>query len=278
MAEKNARIQDITSKLQKIEKENKQVEKKAKTAKSTTKKTTKSSTSKTSKNKATTTNKNTKKEKTSSIQKKSQKDDQKVKKLIAEQMASMQEIQKKSDRIKNIEKQKGVKEKKEPKEEKKPFNSLEMERKLESKKKLPLEEKNRLYKDMILNVVIAIGITIYIIFLQLGCLNIDEVPFQIDLKAFSVTLIVVTIITFEKAYKEDSGKLTMWGIEIFVLSIVTLVSLYMHKIYFDYYVKVMGVLAILVSIYYIIKIIYIYIKGKKDYKNSISDVKQILKN
>ena len=278
MAEKNARIQDITSKLQKKEKENKQVEKKAKTAKSTTKKTTKSSTSKTSKNKATTTNKNTKKEKTSSIQKKSQKDDQKVKKLIAEQMASMQEIQKKSDRIKNIEKQKGVKEKKEPKEEKKPFNSLEMERKLESKKKLPLEEKNRLYKDMILNVVIAIGITIYIIFLQLGCLNIDEVPFQIDLKAFSVTLIVVTIITFEKAYKEDSGKLTMWGIEIFVLSIVTLVSLYMHKIYFDYYVKVMGVLAILVSIYYIIKIIYIYIKGKKDYKNSISDVKQILKN
>jgi len=151
-----------------------------------------------------------------------------------------------------------------------------IEEEISKQKKLPKEISEKLNKKIFENLIMVISIVIYLIFIILGYMNINTNAFITDLQVFSIALIITTIIVFEKAYKKDSGKLTIHGIEILILSIITMI---LPKIYYQYeniFVDVVGIVAILYVLYFTIKCIMIYVKTRKKIRKS--DVKKIAKN
>ena len=139
------------------------------------------------------------------------------------------------------------------------------------------EEKNKLYKKLFKNIMIAIIISIYFIFLNLGNINIDKNIFLTDIKVFSIIILGISIIIFEKAYKKDSGELTINAIEILVLACHTLSLTYVTNIFkfdFKYYVLTSSYIF---SIYYIFKDIIIYTRENRKYLKQLSDIPDIVK-
>ncbi|MCI8965787.1 MAG: hypothetical protein HFJ43_05550 [Clostridia bacterium] len=142
---------------------------------------------------------------------------------------------------------------------------------------LPKEEKNKIYGKIFYNLLLALGVLIYFIFLNLGYLKLEDNVFKNDLKVFAIILLGFTIYFIEKAYKTDRGTYLVHSIELLVLSIITL---YMPYVYF-YHNTVAQFLfttsSVYLAIYYTIKSICIYIIYKHRYIHKISDVSEIIK-
>lgn len=153
-----------------------------------------------------------------------------------------------------------------------------VQKEISTKIKLPKEEKQKIYKKIFVNLLIALAILIYFIFLNLGYMRLEKEVFENDLKVFAVILICSTIYFIEKAYKTDRGTYLSYAIELFVLSIITL---YMPYVY--YYQNTLAQLifttsAVYIFIYYAIKSIVIYVINKNRYIKCESDVKDIIKD
>lgn len=153
-----------------------------------------------------------------------------------------------------------------------------IQKEISTKIKLPKEEKQKIYKKIFVNLLIALSVLIYFIFLNLGYMRLEKEVFENDLKVFAVILICSTIYFIEKAYKTDRGTYLSYAIELFVLSIITL---YMPYVY--YYQNTLAQLifttsAVYIFIYYAIKSIVIYVINKNRYKKGESDVKDIIKD
>lgn len=153
-----------------------------------------------------------------------------------------------------------------------------IQKEISTKIKLPKEEKQKIYKKILVNLLIALSVLIYFIFLNLGYMRLEKEVFENDLKVFAVILICSTIYFIEKAYKTDRGTYLSYSIELFVLSIITL---YMPYVY--YYQNTLAQLifttsAVYIFIYYAIKSIVIYVINKNRYIKGESDVKDIIKD
>lgn len=142
-------------------------------------------------------------------------------------------------------------------------------------KKIPQEELKKMYKQVFINVFIAIVIMLYLNFLILGFKNIKDNVFITDLKVFSLTLLAIAIGLFEYAYKIDSGKFALYGIEVLLLSLVTIASIYIYLIWNEKFVYIMAFLTCVFAIYYTAKSIVIYSKMKKQY--FLEKMKNIIK-
>lgn len=152
----------------------------------------------------------------------------------------------------------------------------EVERELKNNKKLPKEEQYKLNSIVFQNLCTIIVIMIYFIFLILGFINI-EIPVLItDFKVFSLTILALAIIFFEIAYKKDSGKYCITGIEMLVLSLVTVALMYMTIMYPAKYIYIISTVSFTFAIYYVGKAIVLYCKTKKNY--SIDSMNKIIKN
>lgn len=218
----------------------------------------------------------------------------------------MEENKKKEKKSKDVNKVANQKEKKEPKEQnknsKQETNSKnkiqvkekqeeknnkikkaekleiqeEVEKELKNNKKLPKEEQYKLNSIVFQNLCTIIVIMIYFIFLILGFINI-EIPVLItDFKVFSLTILALAIIFFEIAYKKDSGKYCITGIEMLVLSLVTVALMYMTIMYPAKYIYIISTVSFTFAIYYVGKAIVLYCKTKKNY--SIDSMNKIIKN
>ena len=159
---------------------------------------------------------------------------------------------------------------------KKQYDPAEIAQKIENKKKLPKEEKSKLYRKIIINIIVACAMVLYLIFINLGCMHIEGEVFITDLKVFSLTLIAISIIIFESAYSKDDGGFAIFGIETLVVAIITLVSIYIYILHKENYIIYISVVSLVATVYYILKSIIIGIHGKKEYKKTISDVKEII--
>lgn len=142
------------------------------------------------------------------------------------------------------------------------------------KKKLPQEALKEINKPVFYNIVVAIVIMIYFIFLILGFYNIENSVYQTDLKVFSMCILFVAIIVIEKAYKDDNGRIAIYGIETIVLAIITLGLIYVNLILSSKYVSIVLIISYIACIYYVVKSIVIYHKGKKKY--FVDNVKEMI--
>lgn len=126
------------------------------------------------------------------------------------------------------------------------------------------------------NMVIAILIIVYFVFIDLGYANIEHNVFITDLKVFSISGLCVAITLFEKGYKKDNEGIFLSGIEVFALSFITLVMPYtlFEGSYIVHYLA--GSLAFLYFvIYYVLKSIWQTKNIRRDFEKS--DIREIIK-
>lgn len=142
-------------------------------------------------------------------------------------------------------------------------------------KQIPKEELNKINKRVFQNVLLAIVVMIYLNFIILGFINIDNDVFLVDLKVFGMSILVVAIGIFEYAYKKDSGTYAIHGIEVLVLALITIGFIYLNIMYKNKFIPIVMLIAYIFSIYYIAKAIIIYKKLKKQY--FMNNIKEIIK-
>ena len=141
------------------------------------------------------------------------------------------------------------------------------------------KENNKMIRKKIFeNIIIAIAIMIYFIIINFSYLRMDESILLQGIKIASIVILFFSIIIFEVAYRKDSGRIAINGIEVLVLAIHTLTIwtvINRFKIEFDTYVLIS---TYTFAIYYILKSIIIYTIEKKKYLDSLSDIHEIVSN
>ena len=141
------------------------------------------------------------------------------------------------------------------------------------KRKMTDEVNRKLLKNIFFNFLLAIAIMAYICVENAVYIYCSDYVYNI----ISKFLIIISVIMFEIAYKKDSGKVTIYGIELLVFSVIIL---YMPMMFINldkFYSKIFLLTPLYCAIYYVGKSIVIYKKTEKVYQNSLSDVKEILK-
>ena len=156
-------------------------------------------------------------------------------------------------------------------------NIENLEKVMEQKKIIPKEVKDKINAKRFENLIAAIIVLIYLAGLNMGKANIPTDTYIMDLKVFSIMLLIVTIITFEYAYKKDKGGAWLHGIEIMMMAIFTLYLIYLYSIYYSTYDTVLMSVGMLYLIYYIIKILITNMRMKKKYNKSLTDIGEIVK-
>ena len=123
----------------------------------------------------------------------------------------------------------------------------------------------------------ALCIIIYfiILFFAYTRMNLDRLAQ--DIQVFSGAFLVLGILALEKAYKKDSGEVAITGIELLALSIHSLSIMHMITLLKYDFKSYMLISSGIVVIYYVLKVIIIYTKDKKEYLNGLSDISKIVK-
>ena len=123
--------------------------------------------------------------------------------------------------------------------------------------------KNRIISDetlkkVIFNILKAVGIVVYFIVLILAFNTIKQERLVEDIKVFSGVFLILALIVLERAYKKDSGVH------------MTALLKYDFKSY-------MIASSVVFGVYYVLKAIIVYTKGRKDYLKSLNDISEIVK-
>lgn len=153
-----------------------------------------------------------------------------------------------------------------------------IEKEIKKQTTISEEKKKKINAKVFQNIIIAIIVVLYFIFLNLGFKNLKPQTFLKDLQVFSIITIGITIILFEKAYQKDSGEITIYGIEALVLSICTLMTIYLGANYTSKFTYILNAISMLFAIYYVAKAIVIYRKMMKKALKQTSDIHKIAKS
>lgn len=172
------------------------------------------------------------------------------------------------------------KEKQKNKEEKiknaeKAIKAIEEEKTKEKEMTPEFEEKanNRIFK----NIIISILVLVFCILKILGYSHINSESFLLDLKVFSIGILMFSILLFERSYNKSDSKLLVYGLEGLFISLATLCEVYIFQLYNGYFTVTISIEALILAIYYLTKCIRIYKNTKKQYVNSLSDIKEIVR-
>lgn len=124
----------------------------------------------------------------------------------------------------------------------------------------PKIEKTR--KNILRNLLIAIVVTVYFIFINLGIKAIPVTEYMLDLKTFAIFIVIIAIVIFERAYKKDENYLAIHGIETVVVGIETLILLQLYSVKSEYLNYVLCGITLGMILYYFLKSLVIFIKEK----------------
>ena len=100
--------------------------------------------------------------------------------------------------------------------------------------------------------------------------------FITDLKVFSVSILVISIILFESSYKRENKSLTISGLEVLVLAIVNIVLMYIYIMKNEIFMKTTLIITMAFILYYIVKSIIIFTKMKNSYCKKNSELSEII--
>lgn len=152
-----------------------------------------------------------------------------------------------------------------------------MQLEIEEKRKLPQEVKENIKTNIFHNLIAAV-----IIFAYLAAINVMydkfEQKFEHYMKYFALGIIVVTVIDIELAYRKDSKKLWLIGVELLACGIL---SLYIPYIYIHttiYLRNCVMLLPAVLLIYYAFKSMIIFKQNQFKHRNNLSDIKELLNN
>ena len=142
------------------------------------------------------------------------------------------------------------------------------------KKTIPKENLKTIRKPAIYNALLGLAVIVYFGFLILGFYNIDRNVYQTDLKVFALSILFVAIIVLEKAYKEDSGRIAIVGIELIIIATISLGLIFAHLMFSVSYVLIVSIIVAVFFVYYIIKSMIMYFRERKKY--FVNDMKEMI--
>ena len=142
------------------------------------------------------------------------------------------------------------------------------------KKTIPKENLKTIRKPAIYNALLGLAVIVYFGFLILGFYNIDRNVYQTDLKVFALSILFVAIIVLEKAYKEDSGRIAIVGIELIIIATISLGLIFAHLMFSASYVLIVSIIVAVFFVYYIIKSMIMYFRERKKY--FVNDMKEMI--
>ena len=132
-------------------------------------------------------------------------------------------------------------------------------------------------KKIYLNILKAILVVIYFLTLNLVSEKISALYLERGIEICTMIFLFLAIFIFELAYKKDDDDLVAQGIEVLVLSAYTLTSQYITK-RFNFNFKIYFLASsYIIAIYFIVKCIWYYTKGRKEIADDLSDIKEIVK-
>ena len=132
-------------------------------------------------------------------------------------------------------------------------------------------------KKIYLNVLKAIIVMLYFFVLNVAYSNVSAGYLEKGIEICTMIFLFVAIIIFEVAYKKDNDDLAIQGIEILVLATYTLTCQHITKKFKFDFKNYTLVASYIFAIYFILKCIVIYTKGRKEMAEDLSDIKEIVK-
>lgn len=133
-------------------------------------------------------------------------------------------------------------------------------------------------KKIYLNVLKAIIIMLYFFVLNVAYSNVSALYMEKGIEICTMIFLFATIFIFEVAYKKDDDDLALQGIELLVLATYTLTCQHITKKYKFDFKNYTLVASYIFAIYFILKGIVIYTKGRKEMAEDLSDIKEIVMN
>ena len=127
------------------------------------------------------------------------------------------------------------------------------------------------------NLLKAIGIMAYFIILNFAYTRMNIERLMNDIEVFSGIFLVLGLVMLERAYKKDSGKLALSGVELLCLSMHSLSINHVITFYqYDFRFYLLSS-SYVFAIYYVLKSIIIYTREKRQYLKNLSDISEIVK-
>lgn len=143
--------------------------------------------------------------------------------------------------------------------------------------KILKEVDEKYQKEIYLNILKAIVIILYFFILNSAYENVSSEHLEIIIKILTMLFLFVAIYFLEKAYKKDDGKIAMQALEILVLSAYTLTTKHITNKFGFNFKSYSLVASYIYAIYFILKSIVEYTKGRKKIIENYSDVREIVK-
>lgn len=143
------------------------------------------------------------------------------------------------------------------------FKLEKIEQEIKKQNTITDEKQSKMNSNVFKNLLIAILIVLYFIFVTVGYRKLQTEIYLTDIRVFSSITLGITLVLFEIAYKKDSDELALYGVESLVISITTLLTIYILQSNKGKYVYIMNTISLLFAIYYVAKSIVIYVKMKK---------------
>ncbi len=140
-----------------------------------------------------------------------------------------------------------------------------------------MEENSKIIRKKIFeNLIISIAIMLYFIIINFSYIRMQEKFIMKGIKYVSLAIVFFSIAIFEFAYRKDSYRLALNGIEILVLACLTLIAENISQIiHIDFKMYILF-LSLIFLLYYVIKSITIYTLEKRKYLKSLSDIHEIV--
>ena len=136
----------------------------------------------------------------------------------------------------------------------------------------------KINRNVFENILLATIIMAYFIAINIIYYKIPKENTLLILKILSILLLAIDIVLIEIAYRKDSGKIAVNSLEILVLACHTLSIFHIVESQKLNFISYIIVSASIFAIYYIVKAIWMYTKERKEYLNSLSDIKEIVTN
>lgn len=147
---------------------------------------------------------------------------------------------------------------------------------MKEKKQLPEEELLKTHERIFFNLGFAVVISIYFLFMYHMFFLLEQTVFLKELRLFSCGFLMIALVLFESAYKKDSGRIAITGIEFLALAICSMILIYVDTIFHDKFYKILPTVIMLFNLYFVGKGIGIYLKDRKTYfmKNMKNEIKK----
>ena len=139
------------------------------------------------------------------------------------------------------------------------------------------EVDEKFLKKIYLNVLKAIIVVVYILVMNLACENMETQYFERGVQLCTMIFLFISIFIFELAYRKDEDDLAIQGIEILILSAFILTSKHISKKFNFDFKNYSLVASYIFAIYFVLKGIVVYTKGRREMAEDLSDIREIVK-